>query len=106
MGLGRFLLLGDFGQQFDLNDLNSEINSIKANLHSLRSRVDSDEETSPTMEKLQDEIDELRLYVAVLVRIISASELVGKEQFERILEAIDMTDGVVDGKFSGGTISP
>ena len=36
----------------------------------------------------QDELDEMRLYVAVLVRLVASSDLVKGDQFRRLLEAI------------------
>jgi hypothetical protein len=48
---------------------------------------------------------ELKLYVAALIRAAIHSDLVTHEQFRKLKDAIDASDGLPDGQFEG-TICP
>lgn len=105
MGWGRFLLLGDLGQQLDLSDQTAEIQRQKAELERLRNNVygnrNSAPDTSTEVWKLRNDNDELKLYLAALVRILISKNVIDTEEFRRIVETIDAEDGSTDGKFEG-----
>jgi hypothetical protein len=96
MGWGRYLFLGDLGQQLDLSDQKREIESLRDELQ--RSRA-----TSPgaDISTLQAENDELRLYLAAIVRLLTSKGVVSREEIKQVVDALDAEDGLQDGKFKG-----
>jgi hypothetical protein len=98
MGWGRFLLLGDLGQQLDLADQKAEIEQMREEIRRSRS---SGGGSAGQVERLQAENDELRLWLAAIIRVLVSKRVVSQEEIRRIVEAIDAEDGTVDGKFTG-----
>jgi len=98
MGWGRYLLLGDFGQQLDLGDQKAEIEELR---EELRQRREPGVDVAGQIRQLQDENDELRLYVAALARILVSKGVIGKEELRRVVDAVDKEDGSADGRFTG-----
>jgi hypothetical protein len=94
MGWGRFLFLGNLGQQMDLSDHEMAIHDMKQELWRDRNAE------SRTVERLQDDIDRLRLYLAVVMQIILSKGIVTKDELQKIVDAIDAEDGVMDNKRS------
>jgi hypothetical protein len=76
MGWGRWLLLGNLGQQMDLADHEAEIESLKEELRSKQAVPSSIEQR---LETLQRENHELKLYLAAVLRL-----LVGKKVATRM----------------------
>jgi len=98
MGWGRYLLLGDLGQQLDLSDQKAEIDRLREEM--LRSRSSGPGSTD-AIKRLQAENDELRLYLAAVIRILISKRIVTQSEVKQIVDAIDAEDGTVDGKFTG-----
>jgi len=98
MGWGRYFLLGDLGQQLDLSDQKEEIDRLREEM--LRSRS-SGPGSSGQLARLQAENDELRLYLAAVIRILISKRVVTQSEVKQIVDAIDAEDGTVDGKFTG-----
>lgn len=98
MGWGRYFLLGDLGQQLDLTDQKEEIDRLREEM--LRSRSAGSGSTD-ALKRLQAENDELRLYLAAVIRILVSKRIVTQDEVQQIVEAIDAEDGTVDGKFTG-----
>ncbi|MCX7006315.1 MAG: hypothetical protein NTY53_03545 [Kiritimatiellaeota bacterium] len=98
MGWGRYLLLGDLGQQLDLSDQKEEIAQLREELQRSRSAG-----AAPTGEiaRLQAENDELRLYLAALVRLLVTKGVVTPGEIKQCVDAIDSADGARDGRYSG-----
>jgi len=99
MGWGRMLLLGDWGQQLDIEDQRKE-------MRTLRRRVR--QEANRSKNELVDRIDELerdnaamRLYLAALIRYLGGKGMVDRDEFRVLVEVIDAEDGEVDGQFGG-----
>ena len=101
MGWGRFLLLGDLGQQFDLDDQKAEIEQLR---NELNQRRNSSLDSPGQIRMLQNENDELRLYLAALVRILVSKGVITPEQLKQVVETIDTEDGSSDGKHAGKII--
>lgn len=99
MGWGRFLLLGNLGQQLDIQDQNTEIQNLRDQL--ARQRNTSPVATSLPIKELQKENDELKLYIAALVRILTSKGTITKEELKQMIDTIDTEDGSQDGKFTG-----
>jgi len=98
MGWGRYFLLGDLGQQLDLSDQKEEIDRLREEM--LRSRS-SGPGSADEFIRLQAENDELRLYLAAVIRILISKRVVTQSEVKQIVDAIDAEDGTVDGKFTG-----
>jgi hypothetical protein len=90
------LLLGNLGQQLDIGDIQEEIARLRAEVES-RGTADPGER----MRALEDQVAELRLYVSVLLRIVTSKGLVTQDQLRRLAEALDSADGTQDGRFTG-----
>lgn len=93
MGWGRFLLLGDLGQQLDLSDQRREMRDLRAELR----RTQRSQADATTLAELRAENDELRLYLTALMRLLAAKGVVTREELEQIVAAIDAEDGESDG---------
>ena len=99
MGWGRMLLLGNWGQQMDIEDQRQEIRRLKREMRS-RSR-DAGADLARRMDELEAENDELKLYMAAMLRYFASKGQLDVTQFRAIVEAVDAQDGSADGKFSG-----
>ena len=93
MGWGRFLLLGNLGQQLDLSEQRREMSDLRAELR----RTQRSQADATTLAELRAENDELRLYLTALMRLLAAKGVVTREELEQIVAAIDAEDGESDG---------
>jgi hypothetical protein len=98
MGWGRWLLLGDLGQQMDLADHQAEIESLK---EQLRSRTAVPASVEERLETLQRENDELKLYLAAVIRLLVAKKVATTEEIKMVVAAVDRSDGVEDNRYEG-----
>ena len=96
MGWGRMLLLGNVGQQLDIGDIQEEVARLRAEVESRGAN-----EPGQRIQDLEDQVAELRLYVSVLLRIVTSKGLVTQDQLRRFAEALDAADGRRDGRFTG-----
>jgi hypothetical protein len=103
MGWGRWLLLGDLGQQMDLADRAEEIRHLKSTL-ARRQRRSGDQAAS--LRKLEQENDELKLCLAAVIRLLVRKGIASAEEIRQLAEAIDAEDGAADGKREGGLLDP
>jgi hypothetical protein len=100
MGWGRMLLLGDWGQQMDIEDQRGEIESLRQQIRSSSvGRATAD--VTDRVALLEQQNDELRLYLASLVRHLGNKGVLQKEEFGALVEAIDTEDGKADGRYEG-----
>ena len=97
MGWGRYLLLGDLGQQLDLSDQKEELVRLRAELE----RRGSSPDASAALKNLQAENDELRLYLAAVIRCLVSKQVLTAGELKQIVDVVDAEDGVQDGGFSG-----
>ena len=93
MGWGRFLLLGNLGQQLDLSDQQREMSDLRAELR----RTQRSQADATTLAELRADNDELRLYLTALMRLLATKGVVTREELEQIVAAIDAEDGESDG---------
>jgi hypothetical protein len=100
MGWGRMLLLGDWGQQMDIQDQQNEIANLRQEVAMMSGGRDN-VDTSQRIAQLERENDELRLYLAALVRYLGIKGVVQKEEFRRLIDAVDAEDGLSDGGYKG-----
>ena len=98
MGWGRWLLLGDLGQQWDLEDQQSELNELRSRLRAKRRSMQA---ITDQLEELQRENEELKLYLAAMIRLMTAKGIASKEEIFALVDAIDEGDGMKDGRYTG-----
>lgn len=104
MGWGRMLLLGDWGQQMDIQDQRREIESLRRQIR----RDSSTRATaglSPRIAELEKENEELRLYLASLVRYLGNKGVLQKDEFRSLIEVVDAEDGASDGGYKGEVVT-
>ena len=98
MGWGRTLLLGDIGNRLDIGDCEQDIGQLRSHMQQQR-RVHASHHAR--IRALERENDELKLYVASIVRILIARSVVTKDEFARFVDIIDRSDGTPDGRYGG-----
>jgi cell division septum initiation protein DivIVA len=100
MGWGRMLLLGNWGQQMDIEDQRQEIEDLKYQVQSNAGAVDTSTLKS-RIAQLEIENNELRLYMAALIRYLGHKGMIDQEDFRSIIETVDKEDGSYDGGYRG-----
>lgn len=86
MGWGRFFLLGNIGQQLDLQDRQRELDEVRGQLDSQWSR----DRTQDSQIKAQwTEIQELKLYLTSLVQLLTRKGVVTQAEIEEIVEMVE-----------------
>lgn len=86
MGWGRMLFLGNVGQQLDLDDVEAEIRRIKDTFAKV-SEVDHAQGSE--LERLRQDNEELRLYLATLMRLLVQKGVLTTQETEAMASAID-----------------
>jgi len=102
MGWGRMLLLGNWGQQMDIEDQRAEIRELKREMRRQASAAGGD--LASRVDALQAENDELKLYLATLLRCLVSRGTVDIEEFRDLVRVIDAQDGAADGRWSGPVV--
>jgi len=67
MGWGRMMLMGNVGQQLDIQDVENAVSRMQAALNDTQ---DLDRKQEQTIEELRKENHELKLYLATLVKLV------------------------------------
>lgn len=98
MGWGRTLFLGDIGNRLDIGDCEGDISRMKASLRQERYTNQSQEQE---IAALRSENDEMKLYLAAVIRLLISKGVTGADEITRLVEAIDMEDGSKDGRMDG-----
>lgn len=98
MGWLRYLFLGDLGQQLDLADQRSEIDSLR---HQLYSRPAPTGPAPERLEALQRENDELKLYLAAVLRLLISKKVATADEIRDLVNILDREDGSPDMKYRG-----
>jgi hypothetical protein len=96
MGWGRMLLLGNVGQQLDIQDAQESQESLRNCLNtaieSLNKNQDADEEQGLQIERLQKENAELKLYVAGLVHLLVSKNMITESEMSHMVSIVDGSD--------------
>jgi hypothetical protein len=98
MGWGRMLLLGNIGQQLDIQDTERTLAQLA---DQLRESGQFDREVVQRIDQLAAENAELKLYLAAIVRLLVAKNTVTASELKAIVDAIDRSDGSADGRLTG-----
>jgi hypothetical protein len=86
MGWGRMLLLGNVGQQLDISDLNNEIAGMQ---NEFTANEQMDREQAQSIEQLGRENQELKLYLATLLKLLVSKGVLKPEEVETTVRAIE-----------------
>lgn len=98
MGWLRSLLASEADEDWAVEDLEADMTRLCEQVR-LQSRIDDDQDSERAL--LRAEIGELKLYLAVVIRLLVAKGVVTKEDLARLVDVIDRSDGSADGQFSG-----
>jgi hypothetical protein len=101
MGWGRTLLLGNIGQQMDLSDQRAEIERLERGISVERALRDGADEM---IGRLRRENNELKLYLAALVRLLLAKKVVTLDEIRQIVDVLDREDAAQDGAYAGPVV--
>ena len=86
MGWGRMMLLGNVGQQLDIGDLENSINQMQS---VVAENDQVDQAQARSIELLQQENRELKLYLATVIRLLVSKGAIKPEEVETIVRAIE-----------------
>ncbi len=86
MGWGRMMLMGNVGQQLDIQDLENAIREMQS-AFSQTQNLDSSQERS--IEELQRENHELKLYLATLVKLLVTKGVIQQAEVDAAVQAIE-----------------
>lgn len=89
MGWGRTLLLGDAGNRLDIEDCERDIARLQRRLRD-NTNVDVDQDLE--LRRLRREVDQLKLSLGSLTRILTAKGLVDEAELARFVKVIDDDD--------------
>jgi len=101
MGWLRYFFLGDLGQQLDLADQKEEIDALR---RQLQSRPSGDRPANQRLESLQRENDELKLYLAAVLRLLISKRVATVDEIRELVNLLDREDGAEDGRYEGGVL--
>lgn len=99
MGWGRMLLLGNFGQQLDIEEQKQELRELRDRMES--GSNSGDMSMGMRLDMLERQSDELKLYLAAIVRHLTAKGAITMKDFEKLVDEIDGEDGASDGRYKG-----
>ena len=86
MGWGRLLLMGNVGQQLDIGDLSNEVARMQDAFAGNRIL---DRKQGEAIRQLQAENRELKLYLAMIVRLLVAKGVLRADKIETTVQAIE-----------------
>lgn len=86
MGWGRYLLLGNLGQQLDIQDRERETAELREQFDSQWAR---DRNQDQQIQALRDEIRDLKLYLTSVVQLLAAKNVLSQRELADIVRAVD-----------------
>ena len=90
MSWGRLLLLGDWGQQLAIEDVEADVVRLRSRIRNQQSTDRSQDEALITLRR---EVTDLKLVVAELTRLLVATGAVPAEAVEQLVRGVDRTSG-------------
>ena len=99
MGWGRMLLLGNLGQQLDIEEQRQEIQALRRRVRAESGAAARDIEVR--LDILERQSDEMKLYLAALVRYLASKGQIDLHEFAKLVEEVDAEDGSTDGRYQG-----
>ena len=101
MGWGRTFLLGDIGNRMDIGECEQDIRILKESLMEMHQE---EHEKDAELHTLQMENDQLKLYLAAVIRLLTSKGVLAKEDIQKMVEIIDAEDGAMDGRARGDVL--
>jgi hypothetical protein len=89
------MIFGNLEHEIDIENQRAEIDRLREEIRCSRPGPTS------SLEGLQTQNDELRLFLAVIIRILVSKGVVTEDEMKQIVYAIDAEDGTLDGKYTG-----
>ncbi|HEX5222200.1 MAG TPA: hypothetical protein VFZ59_21780 [Verrucomicrobiae bacterium] len=93
MGWGRMMLLGNVGQQLDIGDLEGAITEMQGAVTDVQTAVLDNQRLDLDQAKgiaaLRRENQDLKLYLATIVRLLVAKSVLKPEEVQTIVRAIE-----------------
>ena len=93
MGWGRMMLMGNFGQQLDIGDLEGAITEMQSAVTDVQTAVLDNQRTDLDQAKsigaLRRENRDLKLYLATIVRLLVSKGVLKPEEVETIVRAVE-----------------
>jgi len=86
MGWGRTLLLGDIGNRLDIADTERDIAGLRSRLHS---QDRTDQAQDERLRELERENDQLKLYLASLIRLLVSKGTLSHDELTAFVDFID-----------------
>ena len=86
MGWGRALFLGDIGNRLDIADTERDIRNLH-NKISRKSRWDHEQEDR--IKELEIENDQIKLYLASLIRLLVSKGTLSHDELQAFVDIID-----------------
>jgi hypothetical protein len=85
---GRLFLLGNIGQQIDIDDIEADVGRLRGRLHA---QTATDQSQDQALLTLRREVTDLKLVVAELARLLVAGGTLPAEAIERLVRGVDHT---------------
>lgn len=82
------LLLGNVGQQMDIGDLENAIEEMHGVIESNQA---AEQEHDKSIDQLQKENHELKLYMATLIRMLVAKGILKQDEMDTAVQTIEKT---------------
>ncbi len=86
MGWGRMMLMGNVGQQLDIQDVENAVAQLQSVLQQTQN-LDSRQERD--INELHKENQELKLYLATLVKLLVAKGVIQPEEVEAAVNTVE-----------------
>jgi hypothetical protein len=86
MGWGRMMLLGNVGQQLDIQDVEGAVGQLQ---EALRQTENLDSKQEREIDDLRREDQELKLYFATLVKLLVAKGVIRQEEVDAAVQAVE-----------------
>jgi hypothetical protein len=86
MGWGRTLLLGDIGAQLNIDDVEAEVEQVRQHLEMQEDKYGSQDQA---IVQLQRQNHELKIYIATLVRLLVAKNVVTNQELSKFVNLLD-----------------
>lgn len=87
MGWGRMMLLGNVGQQLDIGELERAVTDMQnAVLDNQRTDLDQ----AKSIGALRRENDDIKLYLATLIRLLVSKGAIKPEEIETVVRAVEI----------------
>jgi hypothetical protein len=88
MGWGRMMLMGNVGQQLDIQDIESAVGRMQS---ALAETQVLDRRQEHSIDDLRKENHELKLYLATLVKLLVAKGVIRQEEIDSAVNAVEKT---------------